>query len=180
MRLKLLLLLSCALMYSSFNAQNKISGDFDGDGKKEYAYLVYPKTYTNKDGDFVYEGMPKPAFTYIKFSKKSIPTIKIKDCIGGKLQNLGDLNLDKRDDVGLWYDGLSSDWHPYAAWIFRNGIWSMVSKPLNIHSMMWSIKGENFKPIQKTSGGKLKIFYNAWSKDYEQILIKQKIVSIKP
>ena len=89
MRQKLSLLLISALTCSSINAQSKVYGDFDGDGKKEYAYLVHPKTYINKDGDFVYEGMPKPAYTYIKFSKKSIPAIKIKDCIGGKLQNLG-------------------------------------------------------------------------------------------
>ena len=180
MRQKLSLLLISALTCSSINAQSKVYGDFDGDGKKEYAYLVHPKTYINKDGDFVYEGMPKPAYTYIKFSKKSIPAIKIKDCIGGKLQNLGDINGDKRDDIGLWYDWLSSDWYPYGAWIFKNGTWSMVSKPLEIHSMMWNIKGKNFKPIQKAGLGKVKIYYNTWSKDYEQILIKQKIVSIYP
>lgn len=78
MRQKLSLLLISALTCSSINAQSKVYGDFDGDGKKEYAYLVHPKTYINKDGDFVYEGMPKPAYTYIKFSKKSIPAIKIK------------------------------------------------------------------------------------------------------
>lgn len=177
---RFLILLSLVLCTHSAIAQSKVYGDFDGDGKKEYAYLVHPQTYINKDGDFVYEGMPKPAYTYIKFSKKSISAIKIKDCIGGKLQNLGDINGDKRDDIGLWYDWLSSDWHPYGALIFRNGTWSMVSKPLEIHSMMWNIKGKNFKPIQKAGLGKVKIYYNTWSKDYEQILIKQKIVSIYP
>ena len=56
----------------------------------------------------------------------------------------------------------------------------MVSKPLEIHSMMWNIKGKNFKPIQKAGLGKVKIYYNTWSKDYEQILIKQNVVSIYP
>lgn len=46
--------------------------------------------------------------------------------------------------------------------------------------MMWNIKGKNFKPIQKAGLGKVKIYYNTWSKDYDQILIKQKIVSIYP
>ena len=98
---RFLILLSLVLCTYSAIAQSKVYGDFDGDGKKEYAYLVHPKTYINQDGDFVYEGMPKPAYTYIKFSKKSIPAIKIKDCIGGKLQKLGDINGDKRDDIGL-------------------------------------------------------------------------------
>lgn len=176
----IILMMIYMLSYGYSLAQSKVYGDFDGDGKKEYAYLVYPKTYINKDGDFVYKGMPKPAYTYIKFSKKSIPLIKIKDCLGGKLQNLGDLNGDKRDDIGLWYDWLSSDWHPYGAWMLRGNTWCMVAKPLEIHGMMWDKKGNNFKPIQKAGLGKVKIYYNSWSKDYEQILIKLKVVSIYP
>ncbi len=168
------------LSYGCSLAQSKVYGDFDGDGKKEYAYLVYPRTYIDEEGGFVYEGMPKPAWTYIKFSKKSIPTIKIKNCLGGNLQNLGDLNGDKRDDIGLWYDWLSSDWHPYAAWMLKGNAWHMVAKPWLIHGMMWDEKGTNFKPVQKVGLGKVKIFYNTWSEDYEQILIKQKIVRIKP
>lgn len=56
----------------------------------------------------------------------------------------------------------------------------MVAKPLEIHGMMWDKKGNNFKPIQKAGLGKVKIYYNSWSKDYEQILIKLKVVSIYP
>lgn len=64
--------------------------------------------------------------------------------------------------------------------MLRGNTWRMVAKPLEIHGMMWDKKGNNFKPIQKAGLGKVKIYYNSWSKDYEQILIKLKVVSIYP
>lgn len=56
----IILMITFMLSYGYSLAQSKVYGDFDGDGKKEYGYLVYPKTYINKDGDFVYEDYFSP------------------------------------------------------------------------------------------------------------------------
>ena len=73
----------------------KIYGDFDGDGEQECVYLTYPAIHDSEG--FVI--CPANPVTYINFSKKSIPTIKVDVCTGGHLQNLGDLNEDKRDEI---------------------------------------------------------------------------------
>ena len=39
----IILMMIYMLSYGYSLAQSKVYGDFDGDGKKEYAYLVYPR-----------------------------------------------------------------------------------------------------------------------------------------
>lgn len=74
---------------------DKIYGDFNGDGKFEYAYRkLVKKGYGNP----VEEGVPDGY--EIRFSDNSIRPIKV-DCCWFKLINEGDLNNDGTDEITI-------------------------------------------------------------------------------
>lgn len=87
----------------------RIYGDFNGDGKYEYAYAEFLKEVkgpTPMDDDGTY-----PVFA-IKFSDEKIPTFNI-GCCEATLINEGDLNGDRTDEISLFQapmNGCSYDW----------------------------------------------------------------------
>lgn len=97
--------------YRSNIPKDCITGDFDGDGQLEKAWVVRPEIM---DADL---GCPGGCYVKIRFSESSIPEIKAHG-IGGTLTNLTDLNEDGIDEVGMerwWFQGC---WQPY--FIFTN------------------------------------------------------------
>ena len=147
------LMLLCGFALHSQNGS--ICGDFDGDGELEYAYMTYPDIYDEND-DVIYLDYPT---TYIHFSKESIPTIRVDTCTGGNLQNLGDLNGDNRDEIGLWCGWPSSLYLLYASWTFDVKAWQTFMDSYSIKITLWETYGFNFKPIQKINGEKLLVYY---------------------
>lgn len=125
--------------------KDAVKGDFNGDGKLEYMWLILPKI-VNKTGE---EGMSECAdgncTAYIKFSDKSIPSIKIDDCIDGEPDNLGDLNKDGADEIGIlpgWFQGC---WRSYYVWKLKNSKWVYAVQPFTTHCNQWD---EGIKPIE--------------------------------
>lgn len=164
------LLFSCCL---ASNAQNDgIHGDFDGDGNIEYAYMTYPDMEENfEDIDF------NDLVTVIHFSKESIPPIEIGCCVGGLLQNLGDLNDDGRDEIGLWMGWMTSCWHEYLSWKLDGNTWSPLTESLAIHCDLWDEHGADFKPIQRIDGKRVKVYYNGTAD--EGIPTKSKVIRLE-
>lgn len=149
-----------------------IEGDFNGDGEKEQAYM----TYLIHEKDFA---PADSVITYIHFTNEEIPVIVVEMCLGGYLQNLGDLNNDKRDEIGLWRGWYSSCWHTYSSWQLKGNAWHPVTDDHSIHCSLWDEKEEGFLPIQKIDGKRVRIYYSDWENEYTDLVVKSEIVSIK-
>lgn len=111
--------------------KNATEGDFNGDGINEFAWLVAPKL-TEDEMSCIGE-----CNSVIKFSEKSIPNIKIKNCIGGHPVNLGDLNQNGGDEIGLRPDWFTSAWMAYYVWTYNKNKWIYAIEPLSTHIIQW-------------------------------------------
>ena len=120
--------------------KDAVSGDFNGDSEKDYMWLEIPRL---KEGQMDCIGECK---TYIRFSNPSIPSIKIENCIGGELKNLGDLNDNSTDEIGLLPSWFTSCWHAYHVWTFKSNKMIYAVEPFSTHCDQWS---ENIVPIEK-------------------------------
>jgi hypothetical protein len=149
------------------------SGDFNGDGKKETLTLVPPKL--NADGTAC---LDTSCMAYIKFSDTTIAPIKIKSCIGGTPDILGDLNGDGKDEIGLLPDWFSSCWRNYYVFTYKNGEWINAVPPITTHCNQWDA---GIKPIVKDSlnKGYVVIHYSEFDNDTKEIVNRSRITAIK-
>ena len=145
-------------------------GDFNGDGVKEYVWLVSPKL--KADGADC-EG---ECDCYLKFSNPAIPDLKVQQCIGGKPVNHGDLNDDKSDEIGLLRDWFSSCWSGYLVYTLKNGAWVNAVEPFSTHCNQWEA---GVIPIEKDKNnpGHAIIRYSETTED--SIVVREKSVPVK-
>ena len=149
--------------------KDAIKGDFNGDGQKEYVWLVPPKI--DEEGI----GCVGECICYLKFSDKSIPSIKIKDCIGGVPQNEGDLNDNGTDEIGLLPDWFTSCWRSYYVYTF-NSNWIYAVDPIRTHCNQWD---EGIKPIEKDFNKKGYVIVHYSEHTGDDIVTKSKSVPIR-
>lgn len=114
-------------------------GDFNGDGSLDYVWLIAPKI--DNEG----MGCVGDCISYLKFSDPTIPTIKVDQCISGYPTNLGDLNKDGSDEIGLLPGWFTSCWRSYYVWTLKNNQWVYAVQPFSTHCNQWD---EGIKPIE--------------------------------
>lgn len=148
-----------------------ISGDFNGDGKPDTVSLIKPQL--NKEGTACVDST---CMVFIRFSDSSISPISIKNCIGGTLENLGDLNGDGKDDLGILPGTINGCWHDYLVYSYKNNEWVKPIAPIPTHCNQWKA---HIKPVEKDSlnKGYVVIHYSEMEKD--SIKTKSRIVAIK-
>jgi hypothetical protein len=148
-----------------------VTGHFTHKGKPETLILITPKLNSTETG--CYGG----CLTKIKFSDPAEPVISIKDCIGGTLTNLGDLNGDGLDEIGLLPDWFAGCWRSYKVFTFKHHQWELAVDPFPTHCNQWETDG--VKPIIKDPAkpGNVLISYSAF--EGNDIVIKTKSVPIK-
>ena len=149
--------------------KESISGDFNGDGKLDYMWLDSPKI--NSDGD----GCEGQCNCFIKFSDQSISSIPVETCIGGTPTNLGDLNKNGTDEIGLLRNWFTSCWQSYFVWTFINNQWIYAVDPITTHCNQWD-KGVKPIEIDNSLEGNVIIRYSEFTDS--DILIKTKSVKI--
>lgn len=149
--------------------KDAVKGDFNGDGLLDYAWLVPPKE--SECGD-----CSGNCTSYIKFSDIAIPSIKIEMCIDGIPTNLGDLNKNGNDEIGLLPGWCTSCWRAYNVYTFKNNKWIFAVEPFSTHCNQWE---EGIKPIEidPNKNGNVLIRYSELTGD--DILTKTKSVQIK-
>ncbi len=110
---------------------DSVKGDFNGDGKQEYMWLAGPEIDSSGMGC---KGL---CDSWIRFSDPAIPPIKIENCIGGIPVNLGDLNKNGGDEIGLLPDWFTSCWRNYFVWTLKNKAWVYAVPPIETHCNQW-------------------------------------------
>ncbi len=149
--------------------QDAVKGDFNGDGVYEYMWLE-AKELKVKDEMIDYD---ESYDCYIKFSDPKIPPIKVDGCNGGKPENLGDLNKNGSDEIGLLPDWISSCWCSYYVWTLKNGKWLDAVEPISCDQWLTGIPPIE---IDKKREGYVIIRYSEYT-DYG-IITQTKFVKI--
>jgi hypothetical protein len=151
--------------------EDTVKGDFNGDGKMDLMWLDKPKIADN--------GMEcvGNCDSYIRFSDPTIPSILVKDCINGLPDNLGDLNKNGTDEIGLLPGWFSSCWRDYFVWTYIDEKWIYAVDPFMTYCNQWD---DNIKPIEidKNREGFVIIKYTELTLEPD-FAVKSKSIKIK-
>lgn len=122
-----------------------IEGDFNGDGRKEKAwlvsdYLACETTLSNKDCRGI-----------IRFSGEGIPTLTASYLPFGLVHNEGDLNDDGSDEIGILPGWFKSSCREYTVYTLRNKKWVKLFSPIHTTE---SLRAKGIKLVEKVPGKK--------------------------
>ncbi|MBL7726554.1 MAG: hypothetical protein JNM68_02665 [Dinghuibacter sp.] len=147
------------------------TGDFNGDGKKDRVWLVRPIV---KDGEMDCEG---DCNARLLLSVPGSAPYIIKNCIGNDPMNLGDLDGNGTDEIGMLHDWFTSCWKAYYVLTFRNNKWQPIIPPVSTHCTQWEDEGE--MPVKKhpKKKGYVLVRYSVMTE--EGIEVKTKTVKLK-
>lgn len=149
---------------------HQVEGHFTTIGRKEAISVIKPKLNADEtecNGKCV---------LVLRFSGGHAPPITIEDCIGGTPVNLGDLDGDGKDEIGILREWFNSCWHNYNVYTFKDGKWEFAVAPIRTHCNQLE---SGLKPIVKDPAkkGYAKINYSVMVKS--NIITESKIVKIK-
>ncbi|MFV0607368.1 MAG: hypothetical protein ACK5NK_16185 [Niabella sp.] len=151
---------------------DSISGDFNGDGKQEKAWLV-PPVFSTEDMSCADDS----CVCVINFTDKSIEPIKKSQCIGGIPYNLGDLDGDGGDEIGLYPSWFTSCWGGYRVYTIKNNKSRFLVDPITVYCDQMD---QGLKPIQKDLKKKGNvIIQSSVMTDSGDIVIDQKSIRLK-
>ena len=112
--MKKLLLFNLFLSFVTFSAQKSetkgVLGDYNGDGKKEYAYSKLSDCSDDCSGKCI---------TTVYFSDKNLKPFTIKNAKNGDLYNLKDLNDDGKDELGFYPNWCTSCWQSFYVYTIK-------------------------------------------------------------
>jgi hypothetical protein len=99
---------------------SKISGDFNGDGKMEFAYAIRVK---EGEGNPVEDGTPDEYA--VIFSDTTIVPFKI-GCCEARLINEGDLNHDDADEISTFQAPMNGNTYDMTTHTFKGNNWKAL------------------------------------------------------
>lgn len=120
--------------------EDAIKGDFNGDGEVEFAWIEPAKideTEMNCENN--------KCESILRFSN-DIEEVILPNCIGGVLENLGDLNNDNTSEIGFYPDWFQGYWKNYIVYRFKNESMGLLVDPIPTYVEQ---RQENITPIQK-------------------------------
>lgn len=151
--------------------ENAVAGDFNGDGKKDHVWLLKPIV---KEGEMDCEGNCNAQLLL------SVPGSRpyiIENCIGSDPVNLGDLDGNGTDEIGMLHDWFTSCWKAYYVFTLKNKKWQRLIPPVSTHCTQW--EEDEGMPVKKhpQKKGHLLVRYSVITD--EGIEVKTKTVKLK-
>ncbi|MBI1307601.1 MAG: hypothetical protein GC181_13445 [Bacteroidetes bacterium] len=114
-----------------------VEGDYDGDGKKEFMWLLEPDfPEPGKEGESFGECIGK-CQCQIVFSNSNLKPITVESCIGGSPINEGDLDNNGTDEIGLLPKWWTSCWRSYLVLTKGASSWQNFVEPITTHCDQW-------------------------------------------
>jgi hypothetical protein len=104
----------------------KLSGDFNGDGKMEFAYAIKIK---EGHGNPVEDGVPDEYA--IQFSDTGITSINI-GCCEARLINENDLNHDDADEISIFQAPMNGNTYQMTTYTLKGNNWKELIEPFLI------------------------------------------------
>jgi hypothetical protein len=147
-----------------------VRGDFNGDGRVENAWVVPADMKVCKDCSGTCNSV-------IRFSDKTIPSIRLKSAIGAMITNHGDLNRDGADELGMLPSWCTSCWVSYSVYGMRANAWKVVVEPFSTYCDQWD---QGVVPVERDPkrSGYVRIRYSEMSEDLD-IVVRTKSVPIR-
>lgn len=147
---------------SKINNDNRLYGDFNGDGTKEYAWIIgpnlpNPENYDDWDEEYDHRSdyCIGGCNSVVYFTDKQIVPITVFKTYGGMLVNLGDLNNNGTEEIGIWtrgyMTGSSSSLNIFDTKNFRKTLIEPFSLNFSLHD--YAIKDA----VKKLEGNKIEI-----------------------
>jgi hypothetical protein len=161
---------------------DKLYGDFNGDGSKEYVWIEGPKLPNpedyddwDKEYDFRSDYCIGGCNSVVYFSNKQIIPITVFDTYGGMLVNLGDLNNNGTEEIGVWtrpgyMTGSTSSLNIFDTKNFRKTLIEPFSLNFNLHD--YAIKDA----VKNLGNKKIEITESIFTEDATYELRKRTIV----
>ena len=117
----------------------KIEGDFDGDGKNEFAFVTKTK---EGEGNPIEDGTPDE-YT-ISFSNSVLKPIII-GCCEAQLINEGDLNQDGKDDFSIFQAPMNGCTYSMTTYSLQNSNWKQIIESFLISTGCDGFTAENLQ-----------------------------------
>lgn len=164
------LIITAITLFSSYcwaqeGKEEKVQGDFDGNGTKEYAYTKVSDCTDECDGK---------CETTVYFSDKKIKPFTVSPAYDGTLYNLGDLNEDGKDEIGIYPGWCTSCWRGFLVYTSGKTGWKLLIPSISTHCNQWE---EDKFPVKKDP--KKKGYVIVTSSKWEDDDIKIKSTSVK-
>ena len=113
----------------------------------------------------------------LKFTNPSIPSINVKQCVSGVPCNLGDLNGDGKDEIGIQPGWVTSSWQVYRIFTLKRTGWIDAVPSFSVWLGDEDTNFDTNPPVKKLGNGKVRITTYEWQGD--DVKKKYKTVKVK-
>ncbi|WDF55711.1 hypothetical protein [Mucilaginibacter sp. KACC 22063] len=147
------------LSFKPKQEDTNIKGYFTTKNHEESVIITTPKV----DSDEV--SCPGGCTTKIGFTNSNTASITVKDCIGADITNLGDLNGDGLDEIGIlpqWFGGC---WHLYRVYTYKHKKWELAVPPIQTHCNEFETPGLKVITKDPEKPGNVLVTYSVFDTD---------------
>ena len=146
---------------------NEIVGDFNGDGKMEKAWVNHVD-FDSEENEYIK--------LKLSFSDSKYDTVDLGEGLGFALYNIGDINGDSCQDIGMVPYGLMSMWRGFYVWVSNKGHnWRLLTKFTLYLEQLDDGKGNLFIPIWRGDDGIIEYQEYEWTEEGDNILKTKKL-----
>ena len=150
-----------------------VRGDFDGDGRAEYVWLVAPQLPAKDSSDFTCVG---PCTSVLRCSNPAFKPYRMPQSIGGELTRFAHLGPGRRDYLGILPAWFTSCWRAYYVLTYRQGRWQLGVPPFMTYCNQWEVPVVPIERDRRVPGHVL-IRYS--TTEHDDFVVKTKSVPLK-
>lgn len=111
--------------------QERITGDFNGDGTRDEIWMIPAVADTAKDA--FQDCFGGQCNSYV-FNNGDLPVLIVHDNLGGEIEKIDDMDGDGAPEIIVYPQWWQSNWNPYRIYSFNKntGQWNYLAEPVSI------------------------------------------------